>query len=905
MCSFCTMSVEKALKRYPGIDRVMVNLVHGIVMVEADTSRISRAEVAEAVQKLGYDVSETEGQQFATDEALHSLIRRRGAVGMTLAIAALLVDPLNLLGLAVEPRAWFSFAVAAIVLLWVGFPILRKTLLAARQRVINANVLLSAAAWGSFIVGTVALFDPRWPNFLPVAAWLMALHLFFGYFKLDTRKKAAEAVRKLLSLQPQRARVERNGAEAEVATADVAVTEVVIIKPGERIPLDGEVLEGTASVDESSFTGESVPATREPGSGVIGGTLNLDGFLRVRVTKIGNETFLSQIVRLMVRIAERKPPLELLADRLMNYYGPVVFAVAALAFVIWIISTGGWIAATVVLLTVVIMGYPCALGISTPMLAAIAGGKGISTGLLVKASEVFYELSETDTVVFDKTGTLTYGRPTVTDVVPLEIDVNELLALAGGLEAPSEHPLAQAIHIYTQREGATAAKVESFRAIPGKGVKAQLDGDYLLAGKSSFLEEHGLTLGGSASSEISALAAQGKTVVGIARGGRLVGLIALQDQPRPDARHLVETLRRRGVRTAMLTGDSQPVAEAIARQLGIDEIHAELLPDRKAAVIEELQKQGRKVAMVGDGINDAPALAQANVGLAIGAGTDVAIESAGVILISGKLIDVANALNLGRKSYRTLTGNVVVTVLFNAAGMTLAALGLITPLLAIGIMILSIFAILVNTLRVRNIRFEATAKEEADTIAELELYIPQMVCEGCADRIEGLSSPCRVCKRCIRRSRASTSGSASSPPLSAKIKSRKPSPNRVTPPLRRDDRAAPASPPPEGDPKCDSFTGIAGIRVMAAKTVTHRRIFPPLPFFLKRPQAPVRDRAAVNAYGDSPGWDRRRRKRPRRRTASRRVWRGPASNQRSSDPLPRSCAGETPTSRSRSWHPWD
>ena len=735
MCSFCTMSVEKALKRHDGVKSVLVNLVHGIVLVEADTTRVSREQLAEAVERLGYNVAASEIQQFATDEALHGVIRRRGLVGMTLALIGLVVDPLDLFSLPALLRNWFSFAIAAFVLLWVGYPILRKTLLAARQRVINANVLLSAAAWGSFVVGTASLFDARWPNFLPVAAWLMALHLFFGFFKLDVRKKAAEAVRKLMALQPAGARVLRAGTEIDVRTVDVAVGEIVVIRPGERIPLDGEVAEGAASVDESSFTGESVPSTKEPGATVIGGTLNLDGFLKVRVTKVGQESFISQIVRLMTQIAERKPPIELLADRLMNCYGPVVFALAAFAFIVWLLATGSWIAATMVMLTVVIMGYPCALGISTPMLAAIAGGKGVSIGLLVKASEVFHGLSQVDTVVFDKTGTLTYGRPTVTDVVPFGIDRAELLTLAGAVESPSEHPLGQAISFYAQREGVPIVIPREFRATPGKGVAAVVGGADLLAGKPAFVEEQGVCVTDEVRSALNELAAEGKTVVVIARSHEVVGVFGLQDQPRRSAENLVTKLRQRGIQTAMLTGDSRAVADAIGRRLGIDRIHAELLPPDKVAAIEALQKEGRTVAMVGDGINDAPALAQADVGIAIGAGTDVAIESAGVILIGDRLEDVANALTLGKASYRTLTINVVIAVLFNVVGMVLAAAGRITPLLAVGWMILSIFAILLSTLRIRVLALDRGEAAESGPLAEIEFSVPSMVCEGCAKKV--------------------------------------------------------------------------------------------------------------------------------------------------------------------------
>lgn len=736
MCSFCTMSIERALKRYPGVKSVLVNLVHGIVLVEADTTKISRAELTTAVEKLGYNVSSTEVQQYATDEAIFSVIKQRGRIGMVLVLLDLIVDPFNIFSLPAYPRTLFSFVVAAVMLLWVGYPILRKTLLALGQRVINANVLLSAAAWGSFIVGSLSLVYPGWPNFLPVAGWLMALHLFFGYFKLDVRKKASEAVRKLLSLQPPKARVRRGEQFIEALTRDVGVGEIVEVRPGERIPLDGKVIEGMASVDESSFTGESIPSAKEVGAKVIGGTLNLDGRLTVRVTKVGSETFLSQIVRLMTQIAERKPPIELLADRLMNYYGPVVFLIAGLAFAVWAFGTGDYTKATLVLLTTVIMGYPCALGITTPMLAAIAGGKGMAIGLLVKASEVFHGLSIVNTVVFDKTGTLTYGRPTVTDLVPLGTDRVELLKLAGAVEASSEHPLGQAIRFFAEREEVNSVTVEQFRAWPGKGVSGMVQGAEVFAGKPSFVKERGVKLTQDVHTQIDRLNEAGKTVVVIVRGGTLLGLVALQDTPRPGTKRLIEKLRERGLRTVMLTGDARRVAEAIGKTLSVDEIRAELLPPEKVAAIEAMQREGRKVAMVGDGINDAPALAQADVGIAIGAGTDVAIESAGVILIGDRPDDVLNALTLGKASYRTLTGNVIVAVLFNIVGMTFAALGYVTPLFAVLFMVVSIFAILLNTLRLRWMKLEREAVPEHVRLAEREFLIPNMVCEGCATTIQ-------------------------------------------------------------------------------------------------------------------------------------------------------------------------
>ena len=735
MCSFCTMSVEKALKRNPAIKSVMVNLVHGIVLVEVDTVKITREQLAEAVEKLGYSVSSTEVQQYKTDEDLFNLIKQRGTIGMIASIIDLLVDPLNLFGLPQQYRAWFSLAVATFVLFWVGYPILRKTVMAIGQRVINANVLLSAGAWGSFIIGVFSLFNPALPNFLPVAAWLMSLHLFFAYFKLDTRKKASDAVRNLIDLQPSKARVMRGEQFVDVLTKDVLVGEVVEVRPGERVPLDGVVLNGAGSVDEASFTGESTPANKEVGTAVMGGTLNLDGALQIKISKVGEDSFLSQVVNLMSRIAEKKPPVELLADKLMNYYGPIVFMVAVTAFAVWGLLTGNYIQATLVLVTTIIMGYPCALGITTPMLAAIAGGKGISIGLLVKASEVFYGLSRVDTIVFDKTGTLTYGKPTVTDVQAFSIAEIELLSIAEALESKSEHPIGQAITFFAQKKNAPKLSINDFKAIPGKGVTGNINGEAVLAGKPSFIEQSDIDVSNEVKSSIMALGSDGKTAVLICKGKIIIGIIALQDTPRPTGQQVITKMKQRGMKTVMLTGDSKQVAEPLAKMLGIDEIKAELLPGEKATAIEALQMKGYRVAMVGDGINDAPALAQSDVGIAIGAGTDVAIEAAGVILIGDRLIDVLNAVILGKASYKTMTGNVIVAVLFNIVGMLLATIGLITPLLAIAVMIVSIFAILINTLRIRTLKLESVSLDTSAILTETSFKIPNMVCEGCAEKI--------------------------------------------------------------------------------------------------------------------------------------------------------------------------
>lgn len=735
MCSFCTMSVENSLKKLPGVNSVMVNLVHGVVLVDADTSVISKDKLSNEVAALGYPVSATETQQMEKNQAFHKMVRWRGWLGMSLAAVMLIVDTFNLFGLPVLVRGLFSLVVALFVLIWVGKPVLQRTLLVLKKGVINANVLLSAAAWGSLIIGALSVIDSRWPNYLPVAAWLMSLHIFSNYFKLGTNLKAAEAVKGLLSLQPSRATVIRGGAEVEVKISDISKGETVVVKPGERIPLDGEVAEGIASVDESSFTGESVPASKEIGSKVIGGTLNLDGSLHITVTKVGEETFLNQLISLMARVSDKKVPLELMADKLMNYYGPTVLILATAAFAGWYFITLDPIQATVIFLATLIMGYPCALGMTTPMLAAIAGGKGISIGLLVKSGEVFQQLAQVDTVVFDKTGTLTYGRPTVTDVVPLGVDENKLLEWVASVESRSEHPLGGAIVFYAASKNIKPLPVKDFRSTPGQGVKAMVDGSELFIGNEYYTNQH-IDISPGVQEEIDKFSREGKTAVIVSANKKAIGIIALQDGPRKGLKTLFQKLHKRAMKTVMLTGDSKAVAETIAKQLGIKEIHAQLLPEQKVQEIEKLQKAGRKVAMVGDGINDGPALLQSDVGIAVGAGTDVAIESAGVIIIGDRLNDVFNALVLGKASYRTMQTNVAVAVLFNVVGIVLAALGFITPVIAIVFIIISIVAILLNTLRVRSMKLDKS-QDEADTpaLSETEFLVSNMVCEGCAEKI--------------------------------------------------------------------------------------------------------------------------------------------------------------------------
>ncbi len=743
MCSFCTMSVEKALGRIPGIHSVQVNLVHGIVLVDADPNRVTEQQAAQKIEDLGYTVVATEAAQYRTDEVLFGVIRRRGFLAMALAIGDTLFDPMNAFGFPDRTRALVSGILALVVLAWVGYPILRKTLMAISQRVINANVLLSSGAWGAFAIGIAHLGNPdAWPNFFPIAAWLMGLHLFFGYFKLGTRKRAAESVRRLLSLQAQEATVLRGGAEVSVPVEDVRPGERITIRPGERVALDGIIRKGQSSFDVSAVTGESAPVYREIDGEVVGGTINLDGFVEVEVTRAASDSFVAQVVRLMRQIEERKPPIQLLMDRLMNYYGPVVYAIAGLAFIGWLVATGDASRAALVAVSVVILGYPCALGLTTPLILAIGGGHGVARGLLVRAGEFFQALAETDTVVFDKTGTLTYGRPTVRAVIPFEGDEATLLALVAAAEAGSEHPLGSSIVRYAEFQEVRVPTASSFRATPGKGVSATVNGQQVLVGRRSFLEEGGARFDDNPSAALTAaiVAEREMTVVYAAVNGIPVGAISLQDIPRPGTQRVIARLKELSIRTVMLTGDNRAVAEGIGRELGIETVHAELLPHEKVRVIEQLQKEGRVVAMVGDGINDAPALVQSDVGIALGAGTDIAMESAGVVLVSDKLSKVVSAVLLGRASHAKMRQNIILAVAFNVFGISLAVVGRITTPVAIAVIVASVFAVLLSTLSL--LRLDLAGEDVAADESLVESIIParRMHCESCARKITaGLS----------------------------------------------------------------------------------------------------------------------------------------------------------------------
>jgi Cu+-exporting ATPase len=575
----------------------------------------------------------------------------------------------------------------------------------------------TSAAFLSSLAGTLQVLVAGHVHgahyYYDVAAVVIAAILLGRYLEGRARGQTSSAVRRLLGLQPKTARVRRGGVEQEIPVQAVLPGDLVIVRPGERIPVDGVVVEGRSAVDESMLTGESVPVEKEVGDRVWGGTLNTTGAFVLQATAVGQATVLAQIVRLVQQAQGSKAPIQSLVDRVASVFVQAVIAVALLTFAGWWLASGDPTRGLLPAVAVLVIACPCAMGLATPTAVMVGTGRGAELGILVKRAEVFERMERLTTVVFDKTGTVTVGRPSLTDVVPLgSWESSKLLQLAAAAESRSEHPLARAVVDATDAES-SLPPVDWFRAVPGRGVEAHVDGHTVLVGTTRFLAEYGLVLD-PVREQVATLQAEGKTVVAVAVDGQVAGLLALADRPRPEARAVVQALRARGLRVVLLTGDNERTARAVAREVGIDDLRAEVLPEQKSAVVQELQASGQVVAMVGDGINDAPALARADVGIAMGSGTDVALEAGDVVLVRSDLRGVLAALALAQRTLATIRWNLFWAFAYNTVLIPVAAAGFLNPMLAGLAMAMSSVFVVSNSLRLRAFRPSAlTAAAEA------------------------------------------------------------------------------------------------------------------------------------------------------------------------------------------------
>ncbi|MBI2961880.1 MAG: cadmium-translocating P-type ATPase, partial [Betaproteobacteria bacterium] len=600
-----------------------------------------------------------------------------------------------------------------------------------RRGILNQHVLLEFGAFAGLAGGFLGYLYPSFPvpDFFGVAVFVTTYHVLSGYVSLLVRTRASQAVRRLLGLVPNTARVVRNGREEEIAIEQVKPGDLVRVRPGESIPVDGEVVEGASGVDESLVTGESMPAEKTSGDAVIGGSINQTGTLLVRVTKVGEESFLSQVARQVEEARALKPGILALVDRVLQIFVPGVLVFAAGAVLAW--TLGAWFVtgspdstrAIFAALAVLVMGYPCALGMATPLAMIRGGGMAAERGILMRSGEAFQVLKDVNKVVLDKTGTITRGEPAVVELVALAgYEKGEALRFAAAAEASSEHPLARAVVAFAEEQHLQVPKAEDFQATAGKGVTAIVEGHRIAIGSPAFTQSEG--------QQVQAMQEAGNTVIVMAVDGKPAALIAIADPLKADATEAIEALKKAGLDPVMLTGDNRRTAKAVAEKVGIAEYRAEVLPNDKAQVVRELQRQGRRVAMVGDGINDAPALMQADVGIAIGAGTDIAIESADVVLIGERLGAVVDAYTIGKASYRKTVQNLSLAFAFNGIGVPLAATGLVHPVWAMIAMAASVSTVLTNSFAGRLLPKARRGKQ-----AQLTLKIANMHCEHCLDSI--------------------------------------------------------------------------------------------------------------------------------------------------------------------------
>ena len=610
-------------------------------------------------------------------------------------------------------------------IIWIaGFSIFKGAYFSLRNRKINMDVLVTTGVLAGWIYGALNAFFPNvaagGSGYLEVSIAILAFVLLGKYIEEMIRRKSAASIRQLLELQPTTARVVRDGAESELPIDQLEVGDVIIVKPGEKVPTDGVIIEGYSSVDEKLLTGESIPVEKNVGSEVIGATINKTGTFKFKATKVGDETALSQIVHLVEEAQASSAPVQKFADRVVARFVPIVFTAATISFVFWFLRIG-FSTAFFALLAVLLVACPCAMGIATPTAILAGVGKGAEYGVLVRSGEYVEKARKLNIVIFDKTGTLTKGEPSVTDVKTYaNFTEAEVLSYAGSAEKSSEHPLAEAIVKKAQAAKVDIADVTEFEALPGKGVKCKLNGKQVLLGNRTLMQEAKIPIA-QVEADMTALEAEGKTAVILAVDNGAAGIVAAMDTPKESAAPAVQALKAMGLEVGMLTGDNERTARAVASTVGIDQVIANVLPWQKEEAIKKLQAQGKVVAMVGDGINDAPALAQADIGIAIGSGTDIAKETGGIVLIKDDLRDVALAVDLSRRTMRKINSNLFWAFIYNAVMIPVAAAGLLGPqgpMYAAGAMAISSLTVVTNSATLKLAKFKYAKANEKGTKAQ-------------------------------------------------------------------------------------------------------------------------------------------------------------------------------------------
>lgn len=708
--------LEKALRRLEGVMEVQVSVASEKVHLRYIPTLVTQAEIRRAIAAAGFEAlelgREAEDAEATAREREIAEQRRLLLIGLLFTVplfALSMARDFNLVGRWAHAQwvHYLMWALATPVQFYVGWHYYVGGYKALRNGSANMDVLIAMGSSIAYLYSAVVTLG--WLSghvYFETAAVIVTLIRLGKYLEARAKGRTSEAIKKLMSLRAKTARLVRDGREMEVPVDEVQVGDIVLVRPGEKIPVDGVVIEGRSTVDESMLTGESLPVEKGPGDTVIGATLNKQGFLRFEATKVGKETALAQIIRLVEEAQGSKAPIQRLADQVSAVFVPVVILIATITFLIWYFvgDPGDLTHALINMVAVLVIACPCALGLATPTAVMVGTGKGAEMGILFRNSEALERLGRVNVIVLDKTGTLTQGQPQVTDVVTLDAwDADTLLRLAASVEKGSEHPLGEAIWAEATRRGWTLDEIAAFQAFAGEGVQAEVNGRQVRVGNARWMERYGLNLT-TAQPVVEHLQLEAKTAMLVAVDGVIAGVIAVADTLKEGALEAVQEMRRMGLRVMMLTGDNPRTAQAIARKVGVDEVLAEVLPEGKSGEIKKLQAMGNLVAMVGDGVNDAPALAQADVGIAIGSGTDVAMATAPVTLISGDLRGVPRAIRLSRRTLRTIKQNLFWAFFYNVILIPAAALGYLSPILAAAAMSFSSVFVVSNSLRLRKAR---------------------------------------------------------------------------------------------------------------------------------------------------------------------------------------------------------
>lgn len=728
-CSACASRVERVTRKLEGVKDASVNFATEKLTVTVEKNKISYEKLKTTIDKAGYRVVEETNLKTETKEVSESRrLFNRFIISLVFTVPLLIISMGHMIGMPllsiINPKinplnfALVQFVLTLIVMI-TGYKFYKIGIKNLFKLAPNMDSLISVSTLAAFIYGIFAIYkiiigdnphDYAMHLYFESIATILTLITLGKYLEAVSKGKTSEAIKKLMGLAPKVATVIRDNKEMQVSIEDVEISDIVIVKPGEKIPVDGEVIEGITSVDEAMLTGESIPVEKVTGSTVIGASINKNGFIKYKATKVGQDTALAQIIKLVEDAQGSKAPIAKIADVISAYFVPVVISLAIISSVSWLIAGESFIFSLTIFISVLVIACPCALGLATPTAIMVGTGKGAENGILIKGGEALETTHKIDTIVFDKTGTITEGKPKVTDIITNSISEEELLILAASSEKGSEHPLGEAILNEGRNRNLKLKKIDKFNAIAGQGIDVVIENKNILLGNRKLMIDQNIDIT-IFNDKVKDLSNQGKTPMYIAINKEIKGIIAVADVVKVSSKKAIETLHKMGIKTVMITGDNENTAKAIAKEVGIDNVLAEVLPEDKAKSIKKLQDENKKVAMVGDGINDAPALAKADIGIAIGSGSDVAIESADIVLIRSDLMDVSKAIKLSKATIRNIKQNLFWAFAYNVLGIPVA-MGvlhifggpLLNPMIAAAAMSLSSISVLLNALRLKNFK---------------------------------------------------------------------------------------------------------------------------------------------------------------------------------------------------------